>query len=249
MSNEAQRVAVIIPARFASERLPGKPLADIAGKPMIVRVLERCRKARGVDLVWVATDDARIADAVRAHGGEVAMTSDLCPSGTDRVAEAALTLPPEFGVILNVQGDEPLIEPFAIEALAGAFSDEKVRMATLARSLPRSEVDNPNVVKVVRNRRGDAMYFSRSPIPFVRDGGRAEYLGHVGIYGYRRAFLAEFTELAATPHERAEKLEQLRALEHGIPIRVLATPYAGVGVDTAEDLERARAAYAQLQEP
>ena len=216
---------------------------------MIVRVLERCRRARGVDGVWVTTDDARIAEAVKAHGGEVLMTSDLCPSGTDRVAEATLALPAEYEVILNVQGDEPLIEPFAIEALAGAFTDPKVKMATLARALPRSEVDNPNVVKVVRNRRGDAMYFSRSPIPFVRDGGRAEFLGHVGIYGYRRAFLAEFAELSNTPHERAEKLEQLRALEHGIPIRVLATPYAGFGVDTPEDLERARAAFAQLQEP
>jgi 3-deoxy-manno-octulosonate cytidylyltransferase (CMP-KDO synthetase) len=239
---------VVIPARFASERLPGKPLADIAGKPMIVRVLERCRQARGVDRVLVATDDPRIAEAVQAHGGEAALTSDLCPSGTDRVAEAARTLPEEFGVILNVQGDEPLIEPFAIEALAGAFADERVKMATLARPLPKNEVDNPHVVKVVRNRRGDALYFSRSPIPFVRDGGRAEFLGHVGIYGYRRAFLYEFAELAPTPHERAEKLEQLRALEHGVPIRVLATPYAGFGVDTPEDLERARAAYAQLKE-
>ncbi len=240
---------MVIPARFASERFPGKPLADLAGKPMVVRVLERCRRARGVDRVWVATDDARIADAVRAHGGDVAMTSDLCPSGTDRVAEAARELPPEFQVILNVQGDEPLIEPFAIEALAMAFNDARVRMATLARALPRSEIDNPNVVKVVRNRKGDAMYFSRSPIPMVRDGGRAEFLGHVGIYGYRRDFLAEFAELAPTPLERAEKLEQLRALEHGIPIRVMATPYAGIGVDTPADLEKVRAAFAQLQEP
>jgi 3-deoxy-manno-octulosonate cytidylyltransferase (CMP-KDO synthetase) len=242
------QVAVVIPARLASERLPRKPLADIHGKPMVVRVLERCRKARNITRCLVATDSVEIAEAVRAHGGEAVMTSDLHPSGTDRVAEAARGLPPELEVILNVQGDEPLIDPLAIEVLANAFNDPKVRMATLVRALPREEVANPNVVKVVRSRRHDALYFSRSPLPFVRDGGRAEYLGHVGIYGYRREFLFEFAELPPTPLERAEKLEQLRALEHGIPIRVLATPYAGIGVDTPEDLERARAAFASLKE-
>jgi 3-deoxy-manno-octulosonate cytidylyltransferase (CMP-KDO synthetase) len=248
-SSTVQRVAVIIPARFASERLPGKPLADIAGKPMVVRVLQRCQRARNVQRVLVATDDERIALAVRAEGGEAVLTSPHCPTGTDRVAEAARTLPDSVEIILNVQGDEPLIDPTALEILVGAFNDEKVRMATLARALPPAELAKPQVVKVVRNRLHDALYFSRAAIPFVRDGGRHEYLGHVGIYGFRRAFLYEFAELRSLPLEKAEKLEQLRALEHGIPIRVLATPYAGFGVDTPEDLEAARLAYSELPNP
>jgi 3-deoxy-manno-octulosonate cytidylyltransferase (CMP-KDO synthetase) len=238
-------VVVVIPARFASERLPGKPLADIAGKPMIVRVAQQCRKARGVDQVLVATDDERIRDAVVAEGFQAVMTSAHCATGTDRVAEAVRGLGPEYDIVLNVQGDEPLIEPVALEILAGAFRDKAVKMATLARSLPPAEVSKPQVVKVVRNRLHDAMYFSRSPIPFVRDGGRAEFLGHVGIYGFRRAFLETFAALPPTPHERAEKLEQLRALEHGHPIRVLVAPYDGFGVDTAEDLARARLEFAE----
>lgn len=241
-----QRVVAVIPARFASERLPGKPLAEIHGKPMIVRVMERAQRARGIDRVLVATDDPRIADAVSAHGGEAVMTSPHCQSGTDRVAEAVRGLEAEFGVVLNVQGDEPLLEPIALEILVGAFRDAAVRMATLARPLQPEERELPQVVKVVRNRLGDALYFSRAAIPFVRDGGRFENLAHVGIYGFRRAFLSEFARLPSTPLERAEKLEQLRALEHGVPIRVLATPYAGFGVDTPEDLERARAAFTEL---
>ena len=248
-SHTGQRVAVVIPARFASERLPGKPLADLCGKPMIVRVLERCRRARNIDRILVATDDERIASAVRAEGGEAVMTSPHLATGTDRVAEAVRELPEEFGIILNVQGDEPLLDPTALEILAGAFSDPTVRMGTLARALPPSELAKPQVVKVVRNRKHDALYFSRAPIPFVRDGGRHEYLGHVGVYGYRRAFLLEFAELRALPLERAEKLEQLRALEYGIPIRVLASPYAGFGVDTPEDLEAARKAFSELPNP
>jgi len=243
-----QRVAVIIPARFASERLPGKPLADINGKPMVVRVLERAQRARTVDRVLVATDDPRIAEAVKAAGGEAVMTSEHCATGTDRVAEAARTLPEDFGIILNVQGDEPLLDPTALEILCGAFSDANVKMATLARALPPSELSKPQVVKVVRNRKHDALYFSRAAIPFVRDGGRHEYLGHVGIYGFRREFLYEFAELRSLPLEKAEKLEQLRALEHGVPIRVLASPYSGFGVDTPEDLEAARKAFVELPE-
>jgi 3-deoxy-manno-octulosonate cytidylyltransferase (CMP-KDO synthetase) len=244
----SQRIAVIIPARFASERLPGKPLADICGKPMVVRVLERVKRARVVERALVATDDERIANAVREHGGEVVMTSEHCASGTDRVAEAARSLPEEFGVIFNVQGDEPLIEPIALELLAGAFRDDAVKMATLVYALPPTELQKPQVVKVVRSRKHDALYFSRSPIPMVRDGGRHEYLGHVGIYGFRREFLQEFSKLPPTPLERAERLEQLRALEYGVPIRVVATPYRGFGVDTPEDLERARTSFAQLKE-
>lgn len=233
------RTAVVIPARFASERLPGKPLADIHGKPMIVRVLERARAARGVDAVVVATDDEKIASAVRDAGGEVAMTPSDCPSGSDRCAHAARQLG-HLDVVVNVQGDEPLLDPAAIEELLGAFKDPAVEMATLARPLEDGELDNPNVVKVVRNLRGDALYFSRAAIPYLR-GEAATPRGHVGIYAFRAAFLQAFTRLEPTPLERTEKLEQLRALEHGHAIRVLDTAWRSVGVDTPEDLERVRA--------
>ena len=244
-----RRVAAIIPARFASQRLPGKPLADLCGQPMIARVIERVKQARTVDGVWVATDDPRIAEAAQQAGAVAVLTSPHCPTGTDRVAEVAQTLPGDFEIVLNVQGDEPLLEPTALEILVSAFRDPEVRMATLARALPPSELSKPQVVKVVRNRKHDALYFSRAAIPFVRDGGRHEYLGHVGLYGFTRAFLQAFTALRPGPLEKAEKLEQLRALEHGVPIRVLATPYAGFGVDTPEDLEAARRAFAELPQP
>ncbi|HEY0839395.1 MAG TPA: 3-deoxy-manno-octulosonate cytidylyltransferase [Vulgatibacter sp.] len=232
------RTAVVIPARFTSERLPGKPLAEIHGKPMIVRVLERARAARGVDSVVVATDDERIAAAVREAGGEAAMTPSDCPSGSDRCAFAARRLG-ELDVVVNVQGDEPLLDPGAIEDLLGAFADPAVEMATLARALEPGELENPNVVKVVRNLRGDALYFSRAAIPHRRDPV-AEPRAHVGIYAFRAEFLQAFTRLPPTPLERTEKLEQLRALEHGHAIRVLDTSYRSIGVDTPEDLERVR---------
>jgi len=237
------RTAVVIPARFASERLPGKPLADIHGKAMIVRVLERARAADGVYAVVVATDDEHIAAAVREAGGDVAMTPPDCPSGSDRCAHAARQLG-ELDIVVNVQGDEPLLDPAAIEELLGAFSDPTVEMATLARPLEEGELDNPNVVKVVRNLRGDALYFSRAAIPFRR-GEAAAPRAHVGIYAFRAAFLQAFTKLAPTPLERTERLEQLRALEHGHAIRVLDTNYRSVGVDTPEDLERVRALLAR----
>ncbi|HWV38913.1 MAG TPA: 3-deoxy-manno-octulosonate cytidylyltransferase [Vulgatibacter sp.] len=233
------RTAVVIPARFASERLPGKPLADLHGKPMIVRVLERARAARGVDAVVVATDDERIAAAVREAGGQVVMTPPDCPSGSDRCAHAARQLG-DLDLVVNVQGDEPLLDPAAIEELVGAFSDPAVEMATLARPLEAGEAENPNVVKVVRDLRGDALYFSRAAIPYRR-GDDAAARAHVGIYAFRAAFLQAFTRLAPTPLERTERLEQLRALEHGHAIRVLDTAYHSLGVDTPEDLERVRA--------
>ena len=234
-------VAVIIPARFASERLPGKPLADIAGKPMVVHVLERARAARGVGRAVVATDDERIAAAVRASGGEAVMTPASCASGSDRCARAAEALGP-LDVVVNVQGDEPLLAPAAIEAVIAAFADGAVEMATLARPLAGGEWENPNVVKVVRDARGDALYFSRAPIPHRRGGGvPALARAHVGIYGFTAAFLRRFTALPATPLEGEEKLEQLRALEHGHRIRVIDTDYTAFGIDTPEDLARVRA--------
>ncbi len=232
------KAIVLIPAREQSQRLPGKPLADIAGKPMIVHVLERARRARGIERVLVATDSERIAAAVRAAGGEVAMTRPDCASGTDRCAEAARAL--DVDVVVNVQGDEPLLDPAAIERLLEAFAEPQVRMATLARPLEPDELENPHVVKVVRDLRGDALYFSRAPIPYRRNEGAAP-LAHVGIYGYRKDFLSLFAELSPTPLERTEGLEQLRALEHGHRIRVLVTAYRSIGVDTPEDLERVRA--------
>jgi 3-deoxy-manno-octulosonate cytidylyltransferase (CMP-KDO synthetase) len=234
-------VAVIIPARFASERLPGKPLADIAGKPMVVRVLERALAARGVKRAVVATDDERIAAAVRSFGGEAVMTPASCASGSDRCARAAEALGP-LDVVVNVQGDEPLLAPQAIEAVIAAFADPAVEMATLARPLRAEEWANPNVVKVVRDRRGDALYFSRASIPHRRAGGvSAVARAHVGIYGFTAGFLQEFASLPPTPLEGEEKLEQLRALEHGHRIRVIDTDYEAFGIDTPEDLARVRA--------
>ncbi|MCM2255618.1 MAG: 3-deoxy-manno-octulosonate cytidylyltransferase [Vicinamibacteria bacterium] len=245
----------IIPARFASTRLPGKPLRDLHGRPMIHWVWLRARAARLVDEVLVATDDARIADAVHGFGGRAVMTSPDCASGSDRLAEVVRGLDAE--IVVNVQGDEPLLDPAAIDrAIAPLREDPGVEMATLSAPLARVEdFLAPQVVKVVVDARGDALYFSRSPIPFVRDDGadavaaaqRAVARGlarkHVGLYVYRRATLLRLAALPRAPLEDAEGLEQLRALHHGIRLRVV--PLAadtGVGVDTAEDLERAREA-------
>jgi 3-deoxy-manno-octulosonate cytidylyltransferase (CMP-KDO synthetase) len=209
---------------------------------MIVRVWERCVRSRRADLVVVATDDERIADAIRACGGNAQMTSPACPSGTDRVAEACGRLEPKAQVVINVQGDEPFIDPRCIDQLAEVFEDSEVEMATLARPLPEADLAKPQAVKVVCALSGDALYFSRAPIPFARSGeGRA--LGHVGIYGYRAETLVRMAGRAPTPLEKTEQLEQLRALEWGVPIRVLLTDYQGFGVDTPEDLQRARAVF------
>lgn len=234
--------AIIIPARFASERLPGKPLADIAGKPMVVHVLERAQAVRGASRVLVATDDERIATAVRNAGGEALLTPESCASGSDRCAWAAQHLG-AVDVVVNVQGDEPLLAAEAIEQLLGAFQDPDVHMATLARKLRQGEMDNPNVVKLVRDVHGDALYFSRSGIPFNRGSAATspEARAHVGIYGFRADFLQLFTQLPPTPLEQTEKLEQLRVLEHGYRIRVVDSNYEAIGVDTPEDLERVRA--------
>jgi 3-deoxy-manno-octulosonate cytidylyltransferase (CMP-KDO synthetase) len=231
---------VIIPARFGATRFPGKPLALLAGKPLICHVAERAARARGVDRVAVATDDERIAAAARACGAEAVMTGPAA-TGTDRVAEAARTLGPAE-VVVNLQGDEPLIEPEAVEALVAAMADRTVEMATLSRPLEAGEWERPHVVKVVTDARGDALYFSRAPIPHCREGGVSPLArAHVGMYAFRAGFLQAFTRLPPGRLEREESLEQLRALEHGHRIRVVETGYRGFGVDTPEDLERARA--------
>lgn len=234
-------VIAVIPARYGSSRLPGKPLAAIDGVPMVVRVWRQARQARTIERVLVATDDERVAAAVRAAGGEAMMTSPAHPSGSDRVAEVAGRI--EAGAYLNVQGDLPFVEPSDLEALAAAMrASPAPEMATLATPINGAdEWYNPNVVKVVCDRRGDALYFSRSPIPCPRDGGiPAGALRHLGVYGYRRDFLFRFAALEPGVLERIEKLEQLRAVEAGYRIRVVRSVGPSLEVDTQEDLMRAQ---------
>lgn len=236
----------IIPARYASTRFPGKPLAHIAGKPLIQHVVERCRQAATLQEVIVATDDPRIAAVARALA-RVEMTRAEHPSGTDRIAEVAARCPCE-GVV-NIQGDEPLIAPAVIDAVASALAHHE--MATAASPLRTAEeYDNPNVVKVVTDAAGRALYFSRRTIPYLRDAANrpaAEqvttfpFLKHLGIYGYRRETLLRLVRLPVSPLEQAEKLEQLRALEHGIPIAVVRVDYDSVGVDVPADVDRVQA--------
>lgn len=245
-------IRVVIPARYASTRLPGKPLADIAGKPMIVRVAAAARRAQA-DGVWVATDDERIAAAVRQQGFDAVMTSPNHASGTDRIAEVADQLQwSDAEVVVNVQGDEPLLDPGLIDAVAVALSDDPdAAMATAAHPLTAAaDFFNPNVVKVVCDLRGRALYFSRAPIPWdrdrfahARDALPADFPAqrHIGLYAYRVGFLRRFGRLAPSPLERSESLEQLRALWHGYPIRVVNIGHPPApGVDTAEDLQRVR---------
>jgi 3-deoxy-manno-octulosonate cytidylyltransferase (CMP-KDO synthetase) len=235
-----RHVAVIIPARFGASRFPGKPLADLAGRPVIAHVVERALRARGVDLVAVATDDPRIAAAARAAGASAIMTGPAA-TGTDRVAEAAGRLEPRPDLVVNLQGDEPLIEPEAIETLLAAMASSGDEMGTLARPLEPGEAERPQVVKVVTDLSGHALYFSRALVPHRRAGGVSPLCrAHVGIYAFTAAFLERFGRLAPGRLEGEEALEQLRALEHGVRIRVAETAYRGFGIDTPEDLERAR---------
>ena len=234
------RAIAVIPARYASSRLPGKPLVDIAGQTMIERVYRRAEQASTVDQVLVATDDERIFAVVRAFGGEVVMTSPDHPSGTDRIAEAVRGLDAE--IVVNVQGDEPLLDPAEIDAVVQPLrEDAALMMTTLA--TPLLDPSDPNVVKVVFDRMGRALYFSRCPIPYHRSGAGNHYK-HIGLYGYRKEFLLRYAALAPTPLEQAEALEQLRALEHGCAIHVAVTEHDAVSVDTPEDLERVRRLFA-----
>lgn len=237
------KVLAVIPVRYAATRLPGKPLADIHGRPMVAWVHDAARRARGIDRVIVATDDGRIADAVRAHGGEVEMTDPAHRNGSERVAEVARRH--EADVVVNVQGDEPLVDPRAIEALLPPFRDDPaVEMATLKFRLANPDAAaSPHVVKVVSDLAGDALYFSRAPIPFCADAPAPCYK-HLGLYAYRRDLLLRLVEWEPTALERAERLEQLRALEHGVRIRVIETEWDSVGVDTPDDLARVRDALA-----
>ena len=233
----------IIPARHASTRFPGKPLHPIAGRPLVQHVVEQCRKAAALTEVIVATDDARIHDAV-AKFCRVEMTREDHPSGSDRIAEVAERC--ECDAVVNIQGDEPLIDPLVVNAVAEALGE--CEMSTAATPIQREEeYDNPNVVKVVVNAAGRALYFSRRTIPYLRDAASQPvsgqlaafpFLKHLGIYGYRRETLLRLVKFPVSPLEHAEKLEQLRALENGIPIAVVRVKYDGVGVDVPADVER-----------
>lgn len=237
------KVLCIIPARYASTRLPGKPLRDIAGKPMIVRVYERATEAQRVHEVVVATDDERIRAAVEEHGGHAVMTRADHATGTDRLAEVAAQRP-DCDLIINVQGDEPLIDPAVIDALVAPFEHDTALMMATAKTeiTDAAEMENPNNVKVVADRTGNALYFSRACIPYARNAGAKVYK-HIGIYAYRRDFLLAYAKMAQTELECSESLEQLRALENGYRIRVVETDAVFIGVDTEEDLAAVNAEY------
>jgi 3-deoxy-manno-octulosonate cytidylyltransferase (CMP-KDO synthetase) len=233
----AARVVAAIPARYGSTRLPAKPLVSLAGRPMIEHVWRRATSARGLARTVVLTDDERIADVVRGFGGEVEMTPAECASGTDRIAWAARRWDCE--AVINVQGDEPLIDPDGISRLAAHLAAHPGEaLATLAADGEPDDLDNPNVVKVVLDREGFGLYFSRAPIPFPRNPGGARPLRHLGIYGYRRDALLAVAALPPSPLERSESLEQLRWLENGWRIRVLTGARSSFGVDTSEDAAR-----------
>ena len=232
------KIVIGIPARFASTRFPGKPLALLAGKPMIVHVIEQA-KAADIGPVFVATDDLRIADVARSSGAGVVMTAAHHNSGSERLAEAVREM--DCDVIINVQGDEPLIDPAAIRAVVQPFyRDPNLPMATLAHPISSAEdFSNPNVVKVVCDAVGQAQYFSRAPIPYPRCGDHTHALQHVGLYAYRKEFLLHYSDLTPCHAEQSEQLEQLRVLYHGYPIAVTTGHFACVGVDTPEDLRKA----------
>jgi len=236
------RIVAVIPARYASTRLPGKPLADLDGRTMIEHVYRRASASRVVSEVIVATDDLRVATRVHDFGGKVRLTKATHETGTDRLAEVAASL--DCDIVVNVQGDEPLVDPGAIGELVEPFeTDTGLQMTTLFRRINEpGELNNPNIVKVVLDRGGYALYFSRSAIPHVRDprGGWPPLYRHIGLYAYRRNALLVLASLEPTPLERAEALEQLRALEHGIRIRAVETRYESFEVNTPEDLDQVR---------
>ncbi len=233
------KTAIIIPARYGSSRLEGKPLIEVNGKPIIQWVYEKAQQAKLADMIIVATDDERILNAVKAFGGDVEMTSASHKCGSDRIREVA-ERHPEISYIVNLQGDEPLIKPESIDAVAkNVQEDENADISTLIRVLTdEEEINNPNLVKCVVDNNGYALYFSRSKIPYERNSGIATFYGHLGIYGYKREALMKMTSLPQTPLERTESLEQLRALENGMKIKTSVVDFVPVGIDTKEDLEK-----------
>ncbi len=230
----------VIPSRYASTRLEGKPLKDICGHTMVEWVYKRALKSK-LDGVVVATDDERIVDQVKSFGGNVILTRKDHINGTSRIAEVCETYT-DYDVIVNIQGDEPLIEPDMINSIIDSFiEDNTIPMSTLKYKLTdMAEIENPNAVKVVTDKNDFAIYFSRSVIPYPRNLNMNNYYKHVGIYGYKRDFVMEYAKMESTPLELSESLEQLRVLENGYKIKVLETPYKIIGVDTQEELERVR---------
>jgi 3-deoxy-manno-octulosonate cytidylyltransferase (CMP-KDO synthetase) len=242
--------AGVIPARYASSRFPGKPLALIGDRPMIQRVYEQA--AKSLKMVYVATDDSRIRDAVLNFGGKVIMTSANHQSGTDRCSEAVTKIEKETGIVIdivvNIQGDEPFIKPSQIDLLVSCFNDKSVEIATLIRRAePGENIENPNQPKVVIAGNGDAIYFSRTVIPFIRDSENSKwlqqysYFKHLGLYAYRTKTLKKITRLSRSSLELAESLEQNRWIENGYKIRTVVTEWESIGIDTPEDLEKAKA--------
>lgn len=233
------KIACIIPSRYASTRLPGKPLRMIAGETLVHRVYERAALAKLPDIVIVATDNEKIASEVKSFGGRVMMTSPDHPTGTDRLAEVAASLP-DYDIVVNVQGDEPFINPDVIDSLAKMLAErDDLDMTTAAAPLKEDEYDDPSAVKVVVNQKGEALYFSRSLIPYPRNEFSVPPLKHVGIYAYRRDFLLAYAGMKQTPLEKTESLEQLRALEMGYKIGVIRIDSEDIGIDTEEDLKKA----------
>lgn len=235
-----KKVVAVIPARYASSRFPGKPLAKIHDKPMIQWVYERVKNVEKINEVYVATDDERIFNEVKSFGGKVIMTSEGHKSGSDRVCEAISKIDENIDIVLNIQGDEPMIKKEMINELISAFEDDSVNMATLKKRIYNEEdINNPNIAKVITDENNDAIYFSRSTIPYNRDGIKnIKYFKHIGIYGYTKKFLLEFAELTQGRLEILEQLEQLRAIENGYKIRVIETEYESIGVDLLEHIEK-----------
>lgn len=233
------KTAIIIPARYGSSRLEGKPLLEVLGKPIIQWVYEKAQAAKLADMIIVATDDKRIYDCVKSFGGEVEMTSTEHKCGSDRIMEV-VSRHPEISYICNLQGDEPLIKPESIDdVIRNVKDDESADISTLIRVLKDEvEINNPNLVKCVVDNNGFALYFSRSKIPFERNSNIATFYGHLGIYGYKRKALESMTTLPQTPLEKTESLEQLRALENGMKIKTSVVDFVPVGIDTKEDLEK-----------
>ena len=232
--------AIIIPARYGSSRLEGKPLLKVLDKPVIQWVYEKAQQAKLADIIIVATDDQRIYDCVKGFGGNVEMTSTEHKSGSDRIMEV-VSRHPEIDYICNLQGDEPLIKPESIDAvIRNVIEDDRADISTLIREIDADEVENPNLVKCVTDKNGFALYFSRSKIPYERNSGIAKFYGHLGIYGYKRHALEAMTAESQTMLEKAESLEHLRALENGMRIKTSIVNFIPVGIDTKDDLENFR---------
>lgn len=234
-----KKTAIVIPARYASTRLPAKPLLEVKGKPIIQYVYEAASKVKNAHSVIVATDDERIVSCVENFGGIAQMTSPDCKSGSDRICEVAKKHP-EFEYIINLQGDEPQITPEVIETVISILEeDDNIDISTLVRKITlKSQIENPNCVKCVFDNNYNALYFSRCPIPYERNKDKSDYYGHIGIYGYKRSSLIKMTELKQTNLELQESLEQLRALQNGMKIKVAVVDLNPTGIDTIEDYEK-----------